>query len=228
MAKEKTSTTKNHEQEKNKEKVSEKKISHQKKDSKSKKWDFKHLTEEQKRLSIYGIIGILIIIVIIIAIFSFNSETGKYDLTGYKYVDPTSLDYSEDYYYCSSSFSTNANNNDLISVSRSISNCTTIYRLTGVSEITEGTTTGNGGTEIKTRIYRLSGYAYNQSERESDKSDKGLYTMQDDYGTSYYYRGSVTNNYVLFGGYYWRIIRLNGDGSIRLDRKSTRLNSSHL
>ncbi len=40
--------------------------------------------------------------------------------------------------------------------------------------------------------------------------------MEDDYGTSYYYRGSVANNYVLFGGYYWRIIRLNGDGSVRL------------
>lgn len=31
-----------------------------------------------------------------------------------------------------------------------------------------------------------------------------------------YYRGSVNNNYVYFAGYYWRIIRINGDGSIRL------------
>jgi len=38
----------------------------------------------------------------------------------------------------------------------------------------------------------------------------------DDYGTSYYFRGNVTNNYVKFGGYYWRIIRMNGDGSIRM------------
>ena len=117
--------------------------------------------------------------------YTFNSETGKYDLTGYKYVDPTSLDYSEDYYYCSSSFSTNANNNDLISVSRSISNCTTMYKLTSATK-EEGTTQGNGGTEIKTQIYRLTGYRYDQTERESDKSDRGLYTMQDDYGTSYY------------------------------------------
>ena len=33
-----------------------------------------------------------------------------------------------------------------------------------------------GGTEIKTQLYRLTSYAYTQSERESDKSDKGLYT----------------------------------------------------
>ncbi len=43
-----------------------------------------------------------------------------------------------------------------------------------------------------------------------------LCSAKDDYGTSYYYRGNVTNNYVKFGGFYWRIIRINGDGSIRM------------
>ena len=38
----------------------------------------------------------------------------------------------------------------------------------------------------------------------------------DDYGTSYYFRGNVTNNYVKFAGFYWRILRINGDGSIRM------------
>ena len=38
----------------------------------------------------------------------------------------------------------------------------------------------------------------------------------DDYGTSYYFRGNVDNNYVKFAGYYWRILRINGDGSIRM------------
>ncbi len=46
--------------------------------------------------------------------------------------------------------------------------------------------------------------------------DEGLYAMEDDYGTSYYYRGAVTNNYVKFGDYCWRIIRINGDGSLRI------------
>ena len=32
----------------------------------------------------------------------------------------------------------------------------------------------------------------------------------------YYYRGAVTNNNVRFGGYCWRIIRTNEDGSVRL------------
>ena len=38
----------------------------------------------------------------------------------------------------------------------------------------------------------------------------------DDYGTSYYFRGTVENNWVKFADSYWRIIRINGDGSIRM------------
>ena len=44
----------------------------------------------------------------------------------------------------------------------------------------------------------------------------GIYETTDNLGTSYYYRGDVENNYVQFAGYYWRIIRINGDGSIRI------------
>ena len=46
--------------------------------------------------------------------------------------------------------------------------------------------------------------------------DEGLYMAEDDEGESYYYRGAVKNNYVSFAGFIWRIIRRNGDGSIRL------------
>ena len=112
-------------------------------------------------------------------------------------------------------FGFNTDTNDLISPYGSYSNCTAIYKVISATK-EEGTTQGNGGTSIKTQIYRLTVYRYDQTERESDKSDRGLYTMEDADGTSYYYRGNVTNNYVLFGGYYWRIIRRNGDGSVRL------------
>ena len=47
-------------------------------------------------------------------------------------------------------------------------------------------------------------------------TDEGLYMAEDDEGESYYYRGAVKNNYVSFAGFIWRIIRRNGDGSIRL------------
>ena len=45
---------------------------------------------------------------------------------------------------------------------------------------------------------------------------KGIYKAEDDFGTSYYFRGAVDNNYVKFANFYWRIIRINGDGSIRM------------
>ncbi len=34
--------------------------------------------------------------------------------------------------------------------------------------------------------------------------------------TVYYYAGNTTNNWVKFAGYYWRIIRTNADGSVRM------------
>ena len=50
----------------------------------------------------------------------------------------------------------------------------------------------------------------------TDNTTGTLYTAEDDWGTSYFYAGEVDNNWVRFAGFYWRIIRINGDGSIRL------------
>ena len=50
----------------------------------------------------------------------------------------------------------------------------------------------------------------------NDTETDGLYMAEDDEGESYYYRGAVKNNYVSFAGFTWRIIRRNGDGSVRM------------
>ena len=49
-------------------------------------------------------------------------------------------------------------------------------------------------------------------------TDEGVYKVSDGMygGYSYYWRGAVTNNYVKFGGFCWRIVRINGDGTLRL------------
>ena len=44
----------------------------------------------------------------------------------------------------------------------------------------------------------------------------GIYKAEDDLGTSYYFRGNVDNNYVYFANNWFRIIRINGDGTIRM------------
>ena len=49
-----------------------------------------------------------------------------------------------------------------------------------------------------------------------EESTVGIYEAEDDIGTSYYFRGDVENNYVYFAGFYWRIIRINGDGTVRM------------
>ena len=41
-------------------------------------------------------------------------------------------------------------------------------------------------------------------------------SQYDEDGEVYYFAGAPTDNYVKFAGYYWRIIRINGDGSIRI------------
>lgn len=56
----------------------------------------------------------------------------------------------------------------------------------------------------------------NTTTSNQGDSTNGIYKAEDDLGTSYYFRGAVENNYVSFANFYWRIIRINGDGSIRM------------
>ena len=157
--------------------------------------------------------------------YTFNKDTGKYTITNAQQVDPTTLTYggTTKYYFCGSGYNTSSA--DVILIWKSTSDCSSIYEITGAS-ITDGIATGSGETSFKTRKYNLKGYLMNQTERESDKSDKGLYQMEDDDGISYYYRGSINNNFVKYAGAYWRIIRINGDGSVRLLYAGTTANAS--
>lgn len=46
--------------------------------------------------------------------------------------------------------------------------------------------------------------------------DEGLIKDIDDDGNTYYFRGSANNNFVSFANLVWRIVRINGDGSVKL------------
>ena len=124
--------------------------------------------------------------------YEFNSTTGKFNLynkDGSKVVADTLSNNYKNYYTCGSTDNTYT--------------CTTIYRIneTSVSGTTYTITNGDKIT------YKVS---------SSIRSEVGLYKAEDDYGDAYVYRGDVINNNVYFGGYYWKIIRTNGDNSIRL------------
>ena len=45
-------------------------------------------------------------------------------------------------------------------------------------------------------------------------TEKNVHNIADT--TVYYYAGNTTNNWVKFAGFYWRIIRTNADGSVRM------------
>ena len=50
----------------------------------------------------------------------------------------------------------------------------------------------------------------------TSNNTKTLYTSTENGTTVYYFAGNATDNWVQFGGYYWRIIRTNSDGGVRL------------
>ena len=101
--------------------------------------------------------------------------------------------------------------------------------------------------ETKAHMFNYTSEGVSSSdETDTNYVTNGLYSALDEDGTSYYFRGNVTNNYVQFGEYQsdykviavgdkysfdstgditvankgdtmlWRIVRVNGDGSVRL------------
>lgn len=143
--------------------------------------------------------------------YTFDPNKGHYTMNERSYVDPTSIvDYgSQPYYFCGGG--TNVDTSGVISAGDN-SDCKLIYKVNSVTKADVGTS-GTNGYRVR---YTLIANRLSQSELESDKSDKGLYQTTDDLGTSYYYRGNVNNNFVKLGDTYYRVIRINGDGSVRL------------
>ncbi len=55
-----------------------------------------------------------------------------------------------------------------------------------------------------------------------------LYKAEDNDGVSYFFRGQAPNNWVQFANMRWRIIRINGDGSIRIIFQCTGVNCTNI
>ena len=87
---------------------------------------------------------------------------------------------------------------------------------------------GNGATTVDAAKAYIEGRTTSTTPNfaSTATTNEGMYAKEDDYTTttgmkSYYFRGAVNNNWVKFGkegnkDIYWRIIRINGDGSIRM------------
>ena len=75
--------------------------------------------------------------------------------------------------------------------------------------------------EIKTRSL-----PFTTSTKVTDTTTEVIYQAEDDWGDTYYFAGNPTDNWVKFAGFYWRITRINGDGSIRMIYQGTSANTT--
>ena len=92
--------------------------------------------------------------------------------------------------------------------------CTIMYKINSVTD----TTLDNVDRYSRSANYNTITKAdkYNSTSTSVLTSESGVYKTEDDDGESYYFRGKIDNNYVSFANNIWRIVRINGDGSIRL------------
>ena len=120
--------------------------------------------------------------------YTYNSATGSYRLSG---TPVTGFNASHVGWYTMRS--TNATYSSQI-----------ILKVTGYTSGTSGTFMQKNGIDNPTGVF--------------DNSCSGMYVASDDYSTSYYFRGShdSLNNNVLFAGYQWKIIRIDGNGDTRM------------
>ena len=75
-------------------------------------------------------------------------------------------------------------------------------------------------TNLSSVYYVLSAtqesFTYKEITSNKNTTEALLVSTSDDYGTSYYFRGAVKNNYLEFANKCWRIVRIVGDGSVKL------------
>ena len=92
------------------------------------------------------------------------------------------------------------------------------------TSVSSNITASNHGANTKTdlsNVYKVteatsSSLKYVTIFNSPNEAERVLVPTTDDYGTSYYYRGDVEDNYVNFAGMCWRIVRIAGDGSTKL------------
>ena len=96
------------------------------------------------------------------------------------------------------------------------------YLIAGYISGTGSSTAGRMKTTTNLRsVYYVvsatsSSFTYKEITSNKNTTEALLASTEDDYGTSYYFRGAVKNNYVEFANKCWRIVRITGDGSVKL------------
>ena len=146
--------------------------------------------------------------------YTINESTGRFTLTGVstcKYNDGTCNSTLVGKYLVSPYYNYNSSSTDTVKKTADIP---FIYKV----ESAENSST--------TSSVKLTFKTFTPVSKESENV---LSMDYDDYGISYYYRGNVKDNYLDFANKCWRIVRIQGDGSIKLileDNNNTCKNST--
>ena len=145
--------------------------------------------------------------------YTVNESTGEFTLTGVNSLSTSSKTYANMYsdlvgkYLIATYASGNSVANTSTANPKTTSNISSIYKVTAATS---------------------SQITYKQILPQTVGTEKTLSKSEDDYGDSYYYRGKVIDNYVNFAGMCWRIVRIAGDGSVKLilEDQNTTCNST--
>ena len=132
--------------------------------------------------------------------YTIDENTGRFTLTGVstcKYNDGTCNTTLVGKYLA---YNWAEGNSSSTNTTKTTTNLQNIYKVTEAPASSTST--------ITMKVKKLSATAYSL--------EKTLSKTQDDYGDSYYFRGNVVDNFVNYAGMCWRIVRIEGDGSIKL------------
>ena len=133
--------------------------------------------------------------------YTIKEKTGYFTLTGVNSLSSSSKTYADMYsdlvgkYLISNIVSSNSVSNTSTANPKQTSNISSIYKVTAATS---------------------SQITYKKILPQTVGIEKTLSKTEDDYGDTYYFRGSVTDNYVNFANICWRIVRIAGDGSVKL------------
>ena len=132
--------------------------------------------------------------------YTVDENTGKFTLTGVatcKYNDGTCNTTLVGKYLVSNSASINSSSTN---TQKTTTNLSSIYK------VTTAPASSTSSITLKSKRQTSTGYG----------TEATLSIAEDDYGTSYYYRGVAKDNYIEFNNMCFRIVRIEGDGSIKI------------
>ena len=132
--------------------------------------------------------------------YTVDETTGKFTLTGVstcKYNDGTCNKTLVGKYLVDDSA---GNNSSSTNTQKTTTNLSSIYK------VTTAPASSTSSITLKSKRQTSTGYG----------TEATLSVAEDDYGTSYYYRGVAKDNYIEFNNMCFRIVRIEGDGSIKI------------